>query len=183
MHLFRSSDSQNPKLLKAAVYGANDGIVTTFAVVAGVTGADLAASVILVMGVANMVADGLAMGLGDYLGESSQREMEVAGGSPVDTSPVWLTGAVTFVAFVCAGALPLLPYLLFALGAPVPQSKAFQLSILCTAIALFTVGSLRTHFSKTPWWRGGLQMLGVGAIASGAAYLFGHVIEQMVTRQ
>lgn len=181
MQQTHSSNFQSPKLLKAAVYGANDGIVTTFAVVAGVTGADLAASVILVMGVANMVADGLAMGLGDYLGESSQREMEVANGVSVDVTPVWLTGAVTFVAFVCAGALPLLPYFLFAIGAPIPQSKAFHLSIFCTAVTLFVVGSLRTHFSKTPWWRGGLQMLGVGAIASGAAYLFGHVIEQMVT--
>ena len=35
-----------PKLLKAAVYGANDGIITTFAVVAGVTGAGLSPKII-----------------------------------------------------------------------------------------------------------------------------------------
>lgn len=60
-------------LLKAAVYGANDGIITTFAVVAGVAGAGLSPAVILILGISNMIADGLSMGIGDYLGERSQR--------------------------------------------------------------------------------------------------------------
>lgn len=59
--------------LKSAVYGANDGIVTTFAVVAGVAGAQLSSSVVLILGIANMVADGISMGLSNYLGERSQR--------------------------------------------------------------------------------------------------------------
>src|SRR3989344_6387560 len=59
-------------LLKAAVFGANDVIVTTFAVVAGVTGAKLPVSVVIIMGLANMFADALSMGLGDYLGERSE---------------------------------------------------------------------------------------------------------------
>lgn len=60
--------------LKAAVYGANDGIVTTFAVVAGVAGAGLSPSIVLILGVANMVADAISMGLGDFLGERSERK-------------------------------------------------------------------------------------------------------------
>lgn len=40
------------------VYGANDGIITTFAVVSGVIGADLSERVILILGFANLVADG-----------------------------------------------------------------------------------------------------------------------------
>ncbi|NCN83117.1 MAG: hypothetical protein GW947_04070 [Candidatus Pacebacteria bacterium] len=47
------SYSFDPKLLKAAVYGANDGIVTTFAVVAGVAGAHLATNVVIILGIAN----------------------------------------------------------------------------------------------------------------------------------
>ena len=46
------------KYLKEIVYGANDGIVTTFAVIAGVAGADLSTSVILIIGFANIFADG-----------------------------------------------------------------------------------------------------------------------------
>ncbi len=56
------------------IFGANDGIVTTFAVVAGSVGAGLPAGIILILGFANLIADGLSMGLGNYLGKKSERE-------------------------------------------------------------------------------------------------------------
>ncbi len=56
------------------VFGGIDGVVTTFAVVAGVAGADLSASVILVLGLANLLADGFAMGIGNYLSIKSEKE-------------------------------------------------------------------------------------------------------------
>lgn len=56
------------------VYGGLDGIVTTFAVVSGVAGADLGARVILILGIGNLVADGFSMGTGDYLSTKSERE-------------------------------------------------------------------------------------------------------------
>lgn len=56
------------------VYGANDGIVTTFAVVSGVAGADLASSVVIILGLANVLADGLSMGLGNYLSAKSRED-------------------------------------------------------------------------------------------------------------
>lgn len=58
--------------IRDLVYGANDGIVTTFAVVAGVAGANLSSTVVLVLGFANLLADGLAMALGNYLGTKSE---------------------------------------------------------------------------------------------------------------
>ncbi len=56
------------------VYGANDGIVTTFAVVSGVAGADLAPSIVVILGFANVLADGLSMGLGNYLSSKSRQD-------------------------------------------------------------------------------------------------------------
>lgn len=56
------------------VYGANDGIVTTFAVVSGVAGADLAPYVVIILGFANVLADGLSMGLGNYLSSKSRND-------------------------------------------------------------------------------------------------------------
>jgi VIT1/CCC1 family predicted Fe2+/Mn2+ transporter len=56
------------------VYGGLDGIVTTFAVVSGVAGADLGARVILILGIGNLLADGFSMGTGDYLSTKSERE-------------------------------------------------------------------------------------------------------------
>ena len=56
------------------VYGGLDGIVTTFAVVSGVAGAELGASIILIMGLANLLADGFSMAAGAYLSSKSERE-------------------------------------------------------------------------------------------------------------
>ena len=54
------------------IFGANDGLVTTFAVVAGAQGAHLAPFTVLIFGLANLLADGLSMGLGNYLGPRSE---------------------------------------------------------------------------------------------------------------
>lgn len=55
------------------MYGGNDGIVTTFAVVAGTMGADLPHSIVIVLGLANLFADGLSMATGAYLSEKSDQ--------------------------------------------------------------------------------------------------------------
>ena len=59
-----------------AVYGALDGIVTTFAIVAGVEGAGLSSGIVLILGFANLIGDGLSMGVGSYLSTKSRREYE-----------------------------------------------------------------------------------------------------------
>ena len=60
------------KYLKDAVYAASDGIVTTFAVVASVVGAALDPVIILIIGLANLLADGFSMAAGNYLGSKSE---------------------------------------------------------------------------------------------------------------
>jgi VIT1/CCC1 family predicted Fe2+/Mn2+ transporter len=56
------------------VYGAHDGIVTTFAVVAGTAGAHLPVGVVIILGVANLLADGVSMGAGSFLSLRSERD-------------------------------------------------------------------------------------------------------------
>jgi VIT1/CCC1 family predicted Fe2+/Mn2+ transporter len=56
------------------VYGATDGAVTTFAIVAGVVGASLSPSIVLILGFANLLADGFSMAVGNYLATKTQRE-------------------------------------------------------------------------------------------------------------
>jgi VIT1/CCC1 family predicted Fe2+/Mn2+ transporter len=56
------------------VYGAHDGIVTTFAVVAGTVGADLPPGIIIILGVANLLADGVSMGVGNFLSLKSETD-------------------------------------------------------------------------------------------------------------
>jgi len=60
--------------LRDVIYGAVDGAVTTFAIAAGAIGAGLSSSVVLVLGVANLLADGLSMAASNYLGTSADEE-------------------------------------------------------------------------------------------------------------
>lgn len=57
------------------VLGAVDGTITTFAIVAGVAGAGLPTGVALVLGLANVLADGFSMAIGNYLKARSDRQM------------------------------------------------------------------------------------------------------------
>jgi VIT1/CCC1 family predicted Fe2+/Mn2+ transporter len=57
-----------------AVLGAIDGCVTTFAVVAGASGAALPGAVVVILGLANLVADGFSMAVSNYQGTKTERE-------------------------------------------------------------------------------------------------------------
>ena len=56
------------------VYGAIDGSVTTFAVVSGVAGAALSANIVIILGLANLFADGFSMAVSNYLSSKSNKE-------------------------------------------------------------------------------------------------------------
>lgn len=171
-----------PGFLKAAVFGANDGIVTTFAVVAGVAGAGLDARIVLILGIANLVADGFSMGVGDYLGEKAETELHEHQSGKVTKrfQPIWMTGLITFISFLIAGSFPLLPYFARSLGADLAVRHQLFASVIATGIALFLVGSLRTVVSGGHWVRNGLQTLGIGAVAAAAAYLAGAALEHFL---
>jgi VIT1/CCC1 family predicted Fe2+/Mn2+ transporter len=70
--------SSSGKYLSDAVYGALDGIVTTFAIVSGVVGADLNLGIILILGFANLLADGFSMAAGSYLSIKSEQDYHQA---------------------------------------------------------------------------------------------------------
>jgi VIT1/CCC1 family predicted Fe2+/Mn2+ transporter len=64
--------------LRAAVLGANDGVVSTAGLVVGVAGATSSAATILTAGLAGLLAGALAMASGEYVSVSSQRDSERA---------------------------------------------------------------------------------------------------------
>lgn len=60
--------------LREFVYGGIDGAVTTFAVVAGGYGANLEPGILIILGFANLLADGFSMSVGAYLSAKSERD-------------------------------------------------------------------------------------------------------------
>ena len=213
--------------IKDAVYAANDGIVTTFAVVAGVVGASLEPSIILILGAASLFADGFSMATGNFLGSRSEaqlydkerriqerglalnpeqergdirailaarnyegQELEDLTGLIMKNSEFAVDlmmdeevgilkpesgkeikgASVTLIAFLTAGALPLIPYIVLRDG-------SFLLAVLFTGIALFLVGASRVIFTARNFFFSGLEMLFVGGVAAGIAYAAGYGIQ------
>jgi hypothetical protein len=62
----RLARGPRPNYMPDAVYGAIDGTVTTFAILAGAVGANLSARVIIILGVGNLVADGFSVAAGNF---------------------------------------------------------------------------------------------------------------------
>lgn len=70
----RLATPPRPGYLPDAVLGGIDGCVTTFAVVAGAVGGGLSSVVVIVLGIANLIADGFSMAASNYLAARSERD-------------------------------------------------------------------------------------------------------------
>ena len=147
------------------VYGANDGLITTFAVVAGVAGGALSARSTLIIGAANLFADGLSMAVGNYLSIRSHEGALAAQDLPEEEAHPAKHGVATLVAFVGAGGIPLLPFVVLS-----DFGRTLTASIAVTFTALFTIGALRAVVTVDRWWLSGLEMLLLGIVVALAAY-------------
>jgi vacuolar iron transporter family protein len=222
------------RYLGNVVYGGLDGIITTFAVVSGVAGAELGAHVVLILGLANLLADGFSMATGAYLSFRSDQEyyereqrretwqvehcpeheqcvlagiyrsegvtkqdtrllieiqrrhprrwvktmlIEELGLLADDRRPL-LIALTTFWAFVIAGALPLLIYLL-GIVVPISPSRAFPISLGLSALALFVLGAAKVLVTGRNALRSGLEMLTVGGLAASVAYVVGALLKDI----
>jgi VIT1/CCC1 family predicted Fe2+/Mn2+ transporter len=154
------------------VYGANDGIITTFTVVSGVEGAKLKPIIVIILGLVNLFADGVSMGASRYLSiRASSAARGVSRGHLKPFYHAW----VTFIAFVFFGAVPILSFII-----PGFVAHRFLISATMTAITLFVVGALRVFVTAKGWLRGGLEMLTIGGVAAIIAYGVGFGLAKLV---
>lgn len=70
----RLAKGASPNYLRDWIYGGIDGAVTTFAIVAGVVGAQLSSAIIIILGLANLLADGFSMAASNYSGTKTERD-------------------------------------------------------------------------------------------------------------
>ncbi len=214
--------------LRDWIFGGIDGAVTTFAVVTGVVGAELSTTIILVLGVANLIADGFSMAASNYLGTKSeqddQRHLRAIENRHIDEFPEgereevrqiflgkgfaggdlervvslvtadrarWISTMLveeyglprevrspvyaalsTFSAFLICGSAPLLP---FVLGV----KDAFPVSVILTGAVFFAIGSIKSRWSTSRWWKSGLATLAVGSAAASLAYAAGVLLKNI----
>ncbi|GAA6163868.1 VIT1/CCC1 transporter family protein [Pelagimonas sp. KU-00592-HH] len=83
----------------------------------------------------------------------------------VDPHP-WKAAVMTFVAFIAAGVIPLIPFVFGFEG-------AFLYSAIATAGVFFGIGALKSRWALVAWWWSGLETLGIGGVAAAIAYAVG----------
>ena len=175
----RSATSYLPEF----VYGATDGIITTFAVVMGAIGASLSSTVIIILGFANLFADGFSMAVSNYLSTKSTIELhskhkDYALVQRITKNPL-KTALTTFMAFLIIGFIPLLSFVA-AFLLPVLAKTQFTISVILTALAFVIVGGIKGYVIGKHPMRAALETLLIGGIASAIAYGVGVYLHYLI---
>ena len=157
------------------VYGGIDGTITTFAVVAGSVGAGLDTNVIVILGFANLLADGFAMSIGAYLSANSERDKDQNYSS--NKSPLFV-GLSTYVSFLIMGFIPLLIYVIDLIHKV--SWNLFVIASILTGIVFITIGALKAYVTNKKYIKGIAQTLILGTLAAVVAFYVGDILEQIV---
>lgn len=122
--------------LRAAVLGANDGIVSVAGLVVGVAGAGVGRNEVLLSGVAAVAAGAISMGGGEYTSVSAQKDTELAHGREhheIAAHP-WVAAWASMIAFTSGALLPLLAIVIPPLDIRVP------VTVVSVVVALALTG-------------------------------------------
>lgn len=161
------------KYLPEFIYGGIDGIVTTFAIVAGVVGAGLNPGIILILGFSNVLADGFSMASSNFL--ASRAEQRLGGDS--SKKPL-KTASVTFISFVLLGIAPLIAFL-FEMLFGWFQGQQFLVSCILTSAAFVVIGFIKGGITGQNRIRASFETLLVGGIAALVSYFVGAFLHNL----
>ena len=150
---------------KSLVYGGLDGIITTFAVVAGTVGGNLSLATVIILGFSNLLADGFSMAAGDYV-------------SSADEEDRLHSAATTFISFNVFGLAPLASYVIFT-GFLKPQ-EALLGSFIVVGFVLAILGYVKAKILKQDMKKEIIQTVIIGYVAASVAYFGGVVLEQLI---
>lgn len=154
--------------LRAAVLGANDGIVSTAAVVVGVAGATANQTTIAMSGLAAVVGGAVSMALGEYVSVSSQRDSERSMGfaEHQQVNP-WSAGIASFLSFILGAVLPFVTAIL------APESVRIVSIFAVTLVALALTGALSAKLGDSPVLRPVIRIVVGGTLALAMTFAVG----------
>ena len=157
------------------VFGAFDGIVTTYAVIAAAAAAGLSSTVVVIFGIANLLADGFSMGSSAFL--SHQAELKKSKNKRF--SPLRLSIA-TFFAFVVVGFMPVIPFFLdVVMKLNLDSERMFIISSILTGLMFIWVGYAKSIHMKKTLWLSLFETFLLGAAAASLAYFAGAVLKNV----
>jgi VIT1/CCC1 family predicted Fe2+/Mn2+ transporter len=164
------------KYLSDFVYGGVDGIITTFAIVSGIAGAKLSYKLIIILGLANVLADGFSMATGRYLSAEAESEILEKENRKRELSP-FVSSLITFLAFVGLGMIPIISFIIghfFSNG-----DKMFNITYIFTGLSLFFVGYIRGKVLEDNPIYSGVETLTIGGLASIISFIVGRLLSSI----
>ena len=172
----KKGENLEHKYLPELVYGGIDGSVTTFAVVSGVMGASLAPAIVLILGFANLFADGFSMAISNYLSISSENEL-----NKKNNFNAKKTAFATFLAFITIGFIPLFSFVLATITkSPHLIQNQFTYSIVLTGFAFLFVGWFKGKITEKSEIKSSLQTLFIGGTAAVVSFFVGYFIKMLI---
>ncbi|MBI5803721.1 VIT1/CCC1 transporter family protein [Candidatus Pacearchaeota archaeon] len=169
------------KYLSDFIYGGIDGAVTTFAVVSGVVGASLNYVIVLILGFANLFADGFSMAMSNYLATKSQYELaEQRGHKYRYYKQPRKAAAATFFSFVIIGMIPLISFIIAPFSFFIEENK-FTLSFILTGIALLIVGAAKGNIIGKNRIKSSFETFLIGGVAALIAFLVGYFLRGVLS--
>lgn len=157
--------------LRAAVLGANDGIVSVAGLVMGVAGAGGDRSALLLAGVAAIVAGSISMGGGEYISVSAQKDTESSAGRRDDliTAKPWAAAWSSATAFTLGALLPLI-------AMTGPWEERVLATAVAVVVALTLTGWWAAWAGKFPVGKSILRNVAVSILTMGLSYLIGQLL-------
>lgn len=162
------------RYLSEFVYGGTDGTITTFAVVAGALGASLSSTIILILGFANLFADGFSMAVSNYLATKSQAELKKTKSvkNPIKSA------FATFISFIIIGFIPLLSFTLAIFFVQLKQIQ-FPISIVLTAFSFILIGGIKGKIVGKHVLKSAFETFIIGGLAALIAFLVGFALKSL----
>lgn len=174
-HTAPAGVSEQLNRLRAAVLGANDGIVSTAAVVVGVAGATGSTSAIATAGLAAVVGGAVSMALGEYVSVSSQRDSErTLGIAAQQRVNLWSAAIASFLSFLLGAILP------FAAALLTPEQWRIPGIFALTLVSLAITGALSARLGDAPVKRAVVRIVIGGTLALLATFAVGTLFGQHV---
>ena len=145
------------------IFGAEDSLVSTVGLLAGVTVAGAGSRYVIIAGIVLIFVEALSMGVGSFLSEKSLEEYKKI----ADGKAYSIPGAfIMFISYLVFGLIPLSPYIFFT------PDLAFPISVTATMSALFLLGFISAKILKISPIKNGVRML----ILGGAAVVLGTLV-------
>jgi len=162
--------------IREVIFGVEDGAIGLLGLVVGMAQAYAPNTLILLAGLATMLAQFISMFAGNYLSINSEKEYFAVRSKnraygkaySIHKSAIYSSFMMGFSVIIGA-TIPLSAFLFF------PSHQGIIPSISITLVGLFTLGVFKTKYTHRPWFKSGMEVLLVGTIAAAAGYIVGSV--------